>query len=121
MSLTTAKKKAAPVLETLRIIEAAGPPKSELPLTANEKALKWEPVIAVGPQDSFGLSQGNTVRHALRFAAAAGALACTRLGAQSSVPTMAEVGDFLALQPPANTGALEALGAYCGLAAGTYS
>lgn len=35
----TAKKKAAPVLETLRIIEAAGPPKSELPLTANEKAL----------------------------------------------------------------------------------
>ena len=28
---------------------------------ANEKALKWEPVIAVGPKDSFGLSQGTTV------------------------------------------------------------
>ena len=41
------------------------------------------------------LSQKQCVAHALRQASAAGALACTRRGAQSSIPTHAEVQTFL--------------------------
>lgn len=41
------------------------------------------------------LSQGADMRAALRRASAAAALACTRLGAQTSIPTRAEVDDFL--------------------------
>jgi ribokinase len=36
----------------------------------------------------------------LAFASAAAAIACTRLGAQSSIPTVAEVRDFLAAREP---------------------
>ena len=41
------------------------------------------------------LSQGSAMPAALRRASAAAALACTRLGAQTSIPTRAEVDDFL--------------------------
>lgn len=41
------------------------------------------------------LAQGVAWPQALRRASAAAALACTRLGAQSSIPTRAEVDDFL--------------------------
>jgi sugar/nucleoside kinase (ribokinase family) len=39
----------------------------------------------------YGLLQGWTVPRALRFAAAAGALACTRLGGRTSVPALEEI------------------------------
>jgi ribokinase len=61
------------------------------------------------------LAQGAGLAEALRRASAASALACTRLGAQSSIPTRAEVEDFLrtaAVPPPA---AHAALAAYCGV------
>lgn len=67
------------------------------------------------------LSQGASMRQALLLAGAAGALACTRLGAQSSIPQAAEVSAFLAQQAANDSAAVDALGAYCGLAAGTYS
>lgn len=63
------------------------------------------------------LSRGDALPAALRRASAAAALACTRLGAQASIPTQAEVDAFLQAQPmPADarqghTG----LAAYCGL------
>jgi ribokinase len=45
------------------------------------------------------LSQGAALAPALRRASAAAALACTRLGAQASIPTRAEVDAFLAGSP----------------------
>ena len=45
------------------------------------------------------LSQGDTLGTALRRASAAAAIACTRPGAQASIPTRAEV-DALLLSPP---------------------
>lgn len=44
------------------------------------------------------LSQGAALPQALRQASAAAALACTRVGAQASIPTRDEVGAFLASQ-----------------------
>jgi ribokinase len=52
----------------------------------------------------------------LRYASAAAALACTRLGAQSSIPDAAEVAALLSEQPDNNTPArLTALRTLCGL------
>lgn len=51
---------------------------------------------------------------ALRFAGAASALACTRLGAQASIPARADVEAWLAGQAGA-TPQQDALAAYCGL------
>jgi ribokinase len=45
------------------------------------------------------LSQGDALPAALRRASAAAALACTRLGAQTSIPSRAEVDAFLQRQP----------------------
>lgn len=60
------------------------------------------------------LHQRAPLPQALRRASAAAALACTRLGAQSSVPTQDEVETFLqARAGVAQSG--EALAAYCGL------
>lgn len=53
--------------------------------------------------------------NALRLASAAGALACTRLGAQSSIPSQAEVLAFLATQPPPTEAQKTALQQFCGL------
>ena len=70
----------------------------------------YQPAFAVNAIDSTGagdtfcgtlvaaLHQGNSLAQALRQAAAAGALACTRPGAQSSIPTQGELAAFLASQ-----------------------
>ena len=85
------------------------------------------PVDTTAAGDTFcgglvaALSNGASMQQALSFAGAAGALACTRLGAQSSIPQKAEVAAFLAQQPPKTSAAADALGSYCGLAIGTYS
>jgi ribokinase len=48
---------------------------------------------------AVALCEGKTMHEAARFANAAGALACTRLGAQSAMPTAAEVRILMADQP----------------------
>ena len=59
------------------------------------------PVDTTGAGDTFcgafvaALAGGQDVAEALRQASAAGALACTQHGAQSSIPTHADVQDFL--------------------------
>ncbi len=59
------------------------------------------PVDTTAAGDTFcgvlvsGLSQRLSLPEALRRANAAGALACTRAGAQSSIPSYAELNDFL--------------------------
>ncbi len=62
------------------------------------------------------LSEGATMSSALRSASAAAALACTREGAQTSIPARQEVMALLATTPPQSTAALDALRSYCGLA-----
>ena len=46
------------------------------------------------------LHRGEPLAHGLRLASAAAAIACTRLGAQSSIPTFDEVRTFLASHTP---------------------
>jgi len=82
-----------------------------------------QPIDTTGAGDTFcgalaaALSQGLGLDAALRYASAAGALACTQLGAQSSIPTAAAVTALLAQQPDNNTPArLDALRALAGLA-----
>lgn len=58
------------------------------------------------------LAQHAPLADALRFASAASALACTRLGAQASVPSRAEVDALLAAQADQPTAALAA---HCGI------
>jgi ribokinase len=62
------------------------------------------------------LAQHASLADALRFASAASALACTRLGAQTSVPARAEVDDWLAAQAN-EIPRRAALAAYSGLSA----
>jgi len=58
------------------------------------------PVDTTGAGDTFrgalvaALSRGQVLAEALRQASAAAALACTEMGAQSAIPTVAEVADF---------------------------
>jgi ribokinase len=80
------------------------------------------PVDSTGAGDTFcgalcaALCQGHDMDQALRYASAAAALACTRLGAQSSIPDAAEVATLLAAQTHNNTfERLAALRALCGL------
>lgn len=62
-----------------------------------QSAFYITPVDTTGAGDTFcgslvaQLSQGQTLQQALRFASAASALACTRAGAQSSIPAFADV------------------------------
>jgi ribokinase len=64
-----------------------------------------EAVDATGAGDAFlaalavGLTAGWEISRSLAFASAAGALATTKPGAQSSLPHLQEVEDFLSLQP----------------------
>ena len=55
----------------------------------------------------YGLSKGWTTPDILRFANAAGALSCTRLGAIASVPTLIEVGSWLRAQDSGQNSYLE--------------
>lgn len=62
------------------------------------------------------LSRGEALAAGLSLANAASALACTRLGAQSSIPTRAQVQAFLQDHAGVHSRqALEALSVYCGI------
>lgn len=69
--------------------------------TLKQPAFAVEVVDTTGAGDTFcgalvaALARGATMPAALREASAASALACTRMGAQSSIPTRAEVEAFL--------------------------
>lgn len=63
------------------------------------------------------LGRGQRLRQALGRANAAGALACTRRGAQSSIPDRDAVDDFLMHQPAAAAALADALADYCGFQA----
>ena len=88
--------------------------------------MSFLPAFAVTPVDSTGagdtfcgvlvaaLSQGHDLPQALRWASAAGALACTRLGAQSSIPTEDELSAFMATQPATRDADMDALKRFCG-------
>ena len=75
----------------------------------SQPAFAVTPVDTTGAGDTFcgalvaALSRGLTLAEALRQASAAAALACTKMGAQSSIPTAAEVADFLAQHSPKPT------------------
>lgn len=65
-----------------------------------------KPIDTTGAGDTFcgvfvaALGHGQTVAQAMRQACAAGALACTKPGAQSSIPTASELETFLKDQQP---------------------
>lgn len=86
-----------------------------------QEAFPIDPVDTTAAGDTFcgalvaALSLGASMADALRQASAAGALACTKLGAQSSIPTAQEVANLLANSAPANPEALAELKNYCGL------
>lgn len=92
----------------------------------SNSTLIFQPAFHVTPVDSTGagdtfcgvlvaaLSQGHDLPQAISLASAAGALACTRAGAQSSIPEQSEVAAFLATQPGAPADAEARLRNYCG-------
>ena len=88
-----------------------------------QPGFRVEAVDTTGAGDTFcgtlvaGIASGLAPERALRRACAASALACTRYGAQSSVPTRGEVDALLASDEDHAAHAREALAAYCGLAA----
>jgi ribokinase len=87
-----------------------------------QTAFAVAPVDTTGAGDTFcgaftaALSQQSALGDALRLASAAAALACTRMGAQSSIPQRSEVDAFLTRQPRIDSGRQAALRAYCGFA-----
>lgn len=86
-----------------------------------QPGFRVDAVDTTGAGDTFcgtlvaALAAGEDTGQALRRASAAAALACTRLGAQTSVPTRTEVDALLATEG-AMTATHEALAAYSGLA-----
>ncbi len=80
------------------------------------------PVDTTGAGDTFcgvlaaALGRGDALASALRQASAAGALACTSAGAQSSIPTDAAVAELLRSSSENTSDRLAALAVYCGLA-----
>jgi ribokinase len=70
-----------------------------------QAAFPVKPVDTTAAGDTFcgvlvaAVAQGQTVAQAMRQACAAGALACTKPGAQSSIPTSFELATFLKDQP----------------------
>jgi ribokinase len=87
-----------------------------------QPAFVVEPVDTTGAGDTFCgalvavLSRGAALAAALRFASAAAALACTRLGAQASIPTRADVVALLETATADTSTAADDLAAYCGIA-----
>ncbi len=79
------------------------------------------PIDTTGAGDTYcgvlvaALSEGNGMAAAMRRAAAAGALACTQSGAQSSIPTRDAVAVFLHGHSATTPEQEAALRAYCGL------
>lgn len=86
-----------------------------------QTSLPAEVVDTTAAGDTFcgalvaALSQNQGLPQALRCASAAAALACTRTGAQTSIPSRAEVEALLASTPPSSEAAAQALAEYCGL------
>ena len=86
-----------------------------------QAAFPVTPLDTTAAGDSFcgaltaALAQGHSLALALQYGSAAGALACTRPGAQSSIPTLAEVQALVNSGAPA--GADTALRAFCGFPA----
>lgn len=86
-----------------------------------QSAFPITPVDTTGAGDTFcgslvaALSQGKDLPAALRFASASSALACTRWGAQSSIPDTAEVQALLDLSPISDPASESALRSFCGL------
>jgi ribokinase len=86
-----------------------------------QPAFSVTPVDTTGAGDTFcgvlvaALGEGNGMAAALRRAAAASALACTRSGAQSSIPSREEVAAFLHQQAATTAGQLAQLHDFCGL------
>ena len=84
-----------------------------------QPAFAVQPIDPTGAGDTFcgvlvaALTQGQGLPDALRLASAAGALACTRLGAQSSIPSHDEVLDFLTKQTPHTPEQLAQLKQFC--------
>ncbi len=107
----------ADLAAALRAMAAAGPRLVAATLGAGgalawaDGALRYVPACRVPVVDTtsagdcfhagclYGLLQGWPAARALHFAAAAAALACTRLGGRPSVPTLPEVAALLASQP----------------------
>ena len=85
-----------------------------------QPGFRVSPVDTTAAGDTFcgalvaSLSRGAALPAALRRANAAAALACTRLGAQASIPTADEVDAFLR-SDPAPAVRDEQLGTYCGV------
>lgn len=85
-----------------------------------QPAFNITPIDSTGAGDTFcgvlvaALSLGHTLPQALQLGSAAGALACTRLGAQSSIPNQAEVTAFLATQPKTSETQNAELRRFCG-------
>lgn len=85
-----------------------------------QSAFAVEAVDTTAAGDTFcgtlvaALGRGDPLPRALREASAASALACTRLGAQSSIPSRAEVRALLAQGAERGGDALDELAGYCG-------
>ncbi|TXT39143.1 MAG: hypothetical protein FD135_2393 [Comamonadaceae bacterium] len=88
-----------------------------------QPAFKVVAVDTTGAGDTFcgslvaALSQGEPLGRAMLLATAAGALACTRSGAQSSIPEVEAVQAFLARQEKPTLAQVQDLRDYCGLPA----
>lgn len=88
-----------------------------------QTAFEVAPIDTTGAGDTFcgvlvaALSLGHSLLDALRRASAAGALACTRPGAQSGIPTQAEVDALLAASAPDSDARLAELRQFCGFVA----
>jgi ribokinase len=86
-----------------------------------QPAFKIDAIDTTAAGDTFcgalasALCSASPLPDALRRASAAAALATTRVGAQSSIPTGDEVDALLRSHDDARHGALEDLAAYCGL------
>jgi len=86
-----------------------------------QPAFAIEPVDTTGAGDTFcgvlvaALDRGTPLADALRSASAASALACTRPGAQSSIPDQTTVTRWLAEQTTVDDSPMANLRAYCGL------
>lgn len=86
-----------------------------------QSAFRIRPVDTTAAGDTFcgalasRLAHGEPLADGLRYASAASALACTRLGAQASIPERAEVDAFLRASAEPDADSLHALAAYCGL------
>lgn len=87
-----------------------------------QPAFNISPVDTTAAGDTFcgalvaHLAQGRSLGQSIRTASAAAALACTTSGAQSSIPTILEVANFLQQQPVLDEKNVDVLRRYCGLA-----